>query len=216
MSRIACALALLFSSAVALADAPKLVITEIQFDPQSAERDEKQTEWVEILNPGTEEVSLKGLQLTSGTKAKPEEVKQKFELGDVTVKPGAYVVIGVGTPESFEGLGLPEIVAHAGELKTPWFANGGDSVAIRDEKGAVIDQVVYGITAPWPEKTRGGGSLQFVPPAGADELPKANDDPMNWILSTETNAESYPGHGRGTPGTAPRPEPTTQPAAQAK
>src|SRR5688572_10122240 len=102
MPRIACVVALLIiTSAVARADAPKLVITEIQFDPQSAERDEKQTEWVEVLNSGAEEVSLKGMQLTSGTKAKPDEVKQKFVLGDVTVKPGAYVLIGVGTAESF-------------------------------------------------------------------------------------------------------------------
>ena len=53
MSRIACACALLLSS-VALADPPKLVITEIQYDPSSAERDEKQTEWVEITNAGAD------------------------------------------------------------------------------------------------------------------------------------------------------------------
>jgi predicted extracellular nuclease len=214
MSRISCVIVMLFTS-VALPQAPKLIITEIQFDPSSAERDEKQTEWVEIMNAGTGEVSLNGLQLTSGTKAKPEEVKQKFELGEATVKPGEYVVIGVGTPESYESLGLPTIAQHAGEAKTPWLANGGDSVAIRDEKGDVIDQVVYEIAAPWPDK-KTGCTLQFVAPSGGDDLSKANDDPKNWILSTETNAESYPGHGKGTPGAAPKVDATTQPAAQAK
>ena len=212
MSRISCLIAILFTS-FALAEAPKLIITEIQFDPSSAERDEKQTEWVEIMNAGTEQVSLKGLQLTSGTKAKPEEIKQTFALAEATVKPGEYVVIGVGTPESYESLGLPPIAQHACEAKTPWLANGGDSVAIRDEKGDAIDQVVYEIAAPWPEKQR-GGSIQFVAPSGAEDLAKANDDPKNWIVSTETNAESYPGHGNGTPGAAPKAGAATQPAAK--
>ena len=214
MSRIACACAVLLAS-VALADAPKLVITEIQFDPSSAERDEKQTEWVEIMNAGTEDALLKGLQLTSGTKAKPEEIKQKYTFEDVTVKPGQYVVIGVGTAESYEGLGLPALAANAGEAKTPWFANGGDSVAIRDEKGEIIDQIAYEIAAPWPEK-KPGCTLQFFAPSGDEEPAKANDDPKNWILSTETNAESFPGHGKGTPGAAQKAEASTQPAASAK
>jgi hypothetical protein len=214
MSRIGCACVLLLTS-IALADAPKLVITEIQFDPSSAERDDKQTEWVEIMNGGADDLSLKGLQLTSGTKAKPDEIKQKYAFGELTVKPGQYVVIGVGTPESYEGLGLPALAANAGELKTPWFANGGDSVAIRDEKGEVIDQVAYEVAAPWPEK-KTGCTILFVAPSGSDDPAKANDDPKNWIVSTETNAESFPGHGKGTPGAGPKPGASTQPAASTK
>src|SRR5688572_17575361 len=209
MSRTACLAAVLLAS-TAFAEAPKLVITEIQYDPTSAEREEQQTEWVEIYNAGGEDVSLKGLQITSGMHTKPDSVKQRYALTDGVVKPGEYIVIGVGTAESYAGIGLPAIGAFCGVVKMPWLANGGDSVAIRDEKGQVIDQVIYQVAAPWPEKSM-GCSIQFIPPTSAADLAEANDDPKNWVISNGANAQTFLGHGMGSPGSGPGSAPTTQP-----
>jgi hypothetical protein len=83
-------------------------------------------------------------------------------------------------------------------------------VALRDVKGNVIDEVVYSAEGPWPAANRAGGSIQFVAPAGEDPA-KANDEAKNWVASGAGNSEEFKGHGRGTPGAAPKPA-TTQPA----
>src|SRR5690349_21033417 len=90
MTRLIALLFVLFVCDLALA-APKLVITEIQYDPSSEESDDQQTEWVEIQNVGAESVNLKGYQLTSGSKAKPHDAKQRFVLGEISIAPGAYM-----------------------------------------------------------------------------------------------------------------------------
>ena len=190
---------------------PKLVITEIQYNPTSPEQDEQQTEWIEIRNAGGESVNLKGLQLTSGTKSKPGDPKQRYVLGEATVAPGAYAVIGIGTPDSYKDLDLPAMAAHCGEKKYAWLVNGGDGVAIRDEKGDVIDEVVYGTESPWPA-INPGCSLQYVGPS--TDAATANDDPKHWVASDETNADTFDGHGKATPGGPPKASarPATRPA----
>src|SRR6266496_3886069 len=52
------AVTLLISSAAVAA--PKLVITEIMYDPTSPESDDQQTEWVEIQNAGAQTINLQG------------------------------------------------------------------------------------------------------------------------------------------------------------
>src|SRR5437867_10990961 len=89
------------------AAAPKLAITEIQYDPKSEESDDQQTEWVEIRNFERTSVNLKGYQITSGSKARPHDAKQRFVLGDINIAPGQYLVIGIGTKQAYEGLDLP-------------------------------------------------------------------------------------------------------------
>jgi hypothetical protein len=180
---------------------PRLVITEIQYNPTSSEQDETQTEWVEIRNDGAASANLKGLQLTSGTKTKPGDAKQRYVLGDVTIAPGAYVVIGIGTADSYAELGLPRMAAHCGEQKYAWLVNGGDGVAIRDEKGQVIDEVVYATESPWPV-INPGCSLQYV--GRTANAATDNDDPRHWAASDDANAVAFDGHGKGTPGGPPK------------
>jgi hypothetical protein len=194
----------LIAAAMLGAAPPRLVITEIQYNPTSSEHDDRQTEWVEVMNIGGASINLKGLQLTSGTRARPRDARQRFILGDVTVPPGGRAVIGIGSPESYADLGLPKMAAHCGELKFAWLTNtDGDGVAIRDERGGVIDEVVYATASPWPA-VNPGCTLQFVAPAGADPA-AANDDPRHWVASDESNAHRFPEHGMGTPGAPPKP-----------
>jgi hypothetical protein len=199
------------SAAPARPSGPRLIITEIQYDPASEESDDLQTEWVEICNNGNAPANLQGYQLTSGTKARPHDPKQRFVLGNVTLKPGEHAVIGIGTPAAYENLNLPPFIAHAGETRYAWLTNGGDSVAIRDAKGVIIDEVVYEIDAPWPIVKASGSSIQFKGKPGEDAA-AANDDPANWAASDSTNSDAYPEHGRGTPGGPPKSGAATKPA----
>ena len=210
MTRLIALLFVLFSCDLALA-APKLVITEIQYDPSSEESDDQQTEWVEIQNVGAESVNLKGYQLTSGSKAKPHDAKQRFVLGDLSIAPGAYMVIGIGSKSCYEEFDLPTMAAYAGESKYAWLTNESDSVAIRDPKGKVIDEVIYDSKSPWPVIRNSGSTLQFIAPEGEDPV-EANDDPRNWVASNSTNSDLFPKHGRGTPGGPPK---QNAPASQA-
>ncbi len=182
---------------------PKLIITEIQYDPSSEESDDQQTEWVEIQNLGDAAVSLKGYQITSGSKAKPHDPKQRFVLGEMSIAPHAYLIIGVGDKSDYQELDLPSMAAYCAEARYAWFTNESDSVAIRDSDGEVIDEVIYESKSPWPVIRGSGSTLQFIAPAGEDPA-EANDDPKNWVASNSTNSESYPRHGRGTPGAAPK------------
>ena len=210
-----CVIAMLLLSSIGAAPSRtpalvKLIITEIQYDPASEESDDLQTEWVEICNVGKTPANLQGFQVTSGTKARPHEPKQRFVLGDVTLKPNEHAVIGIGTPAAYENLNLPSFIAHAGETRYAWLTNGGDSVAIRDAKGVVIDEVVYEIEAPWPIVKSSGSTIQFTGKPGEDPA-AANDDAANWVASDSTNSDAYEGHGRGTPGATPK-SATTKPA----
>jgi hypothetical protein len=190
----------------------KLAITEIMYDPRSQETDDQQTEWVEVQNFGVEAVSLKGFQLTSGSKAKPHDPKQRFIIGDVTIAPGEYLLIGIGAKECYEKLDLPEMGIYVGESAYAWLTNDGDSVAIRDTKGKVIDEVVYDVKEPWPVSNSSGGSIQLVVPDGEDPR-EANDRAENWVASDSTNSHYIKGHGRGTPGEGMK-QAATQPVAK--
>ncbi len=183
------------------------------YDPRSQETDDLQTEWVEVHNFGDETVHLKGFRVTSGSKAKPQNSNQSYEIADLAVGPGKYLLIGIGRRECYERLGLPEMNIYVGETAYAWLTNQGDSVAIRDAKGEVIDEVVYGVESPWPDLRGSTDSLQLIVPAGAD--PKvANDHAENWVASNATNADYFKGHGRGTPGEGIK-QAATQPVAKA-
>ncbi len=190
--------------------APKLVITEIMYDPTSPESDDQQTEWVEIQNCGDTSVDVQGMQITSGSKTKPHDPKQRYVLRSGTIAPGGYFLIGVGPQSAYANLNLPPMQAYCDECHFAWFVNAGDSVAIRDAKGKVIDEVVFSSDSPWPA-VRAGSSIQFLAPSGVDPQ-QANDDGKNWIASGATNSDSFPGHGRGTPGAPPKAGATTQPS----
>ena len=195
---------------------PLLVITEIMYDPQSGETADVQTEWVEILNRSSQAANLKGFQITSGVRGKIHEPRQRFVLGEVVIGAGEHAVIGIGASSCYGEFKLPPFAAHCGETKYAWLGNTGDSVAIRDGNGRVIDEVVYETEPPWPGANRGGGTIQFIAPEGEDPL-KANDDPKNWVACNAHNSDEFKGHGRGTPGGPPKAtDATTQPVAAKK
>ncbi len=198
---------------------PALVITEIMYDPTSPESEDKETEWIEIRNFGEESINLQGMMLTSGTTAELHAAKQKYVFRDVSLPPQGYLIVGVGAASCYEGYGLPPLGVCCDEARYAWLGNSQDSIALRDKKKAIIDEVVYNNESPWPI-TRHGGSIQFIAPAGADPQ-QANDDGKNWVASGASNSIEFKGHGRGTPGTDAKESPknagggsTTRPTAK--
>src|SRR5207248_11791230 len=83
VARVITMILLLASAAAA---APKLVITEIMYDPTSPESDDQQTEWVEIQNLGEQTINLQGYQITSGSKTRPHDPKQRFVIRDAKIE----------------------------------------------------------------------------------------------------------------------------------
>jgi len=191
---------------------PKLVITEIMYDPTSPESEENETEWVEIQNFGETSINLQGLMLTSGTTAEPHAAKQKYVFRDASLPPHEYLVIGIGAASCYQDYGLPAFGVYCDESHYAWLSNTTDSVAIRDAKKNVIDEVVYSNDSPWPV-SRHGGSIQFICPEGADPQ-LANDEGKNWVASGVSNSDEFKGHGRGTPGKPPKTA-ATQPVRSA-
>src|SRR2546426_865749 len=98
-----------------LAAPSRLALAAIQYDPLSSESDDKQTEWVEIHNAGPDAVDLEGFQLTSGSAAKPHDAKQRYVFGKLVIAPDQYLAVGVGTRQSYDGLGLPTFAAYCDE-----------------------------------------------------------------------------------------------------
>src|SRR5688500_10789026 len=196
---------------------PLLVITEIMYDPQSGETADAQTEWVEILNRSPQAANLKGFQITSGVRGKIHDPKQRFTLGEVVIGAGEHAVIGIGAASCYGEFKLPPFAAHCGETKYAWLTNTGDSVAIRDPNGHIIDEVVYETEAPWPAANRAGGSIQFIAPSGGEDAVKANDDAKNWVACNADNSDEFKDHGRGPPAAPPKSaDATTQPVAAKK
>ncbi len=95
-----------------------------------------QDEFVEIFNSGQEDINLTGFILS-------DRVMDRFTFpGGVTIKPGEVVVVfGGGDRDRFSGFQGIQVFTASNGLG---LSNKGDIVTIRDQKGNVVDQVVYG------------------------------------------------------------------------
>lgn len=150
------------------------VINEINYNPP----DHFDTEdWVELFNSTDAPLDLSGWTFKDGDDA------HAFVLPEGTVlESGGYVVL-VEDSARFGRL-FADVVNYVGELG---FGLSGDGELIRlyDEKGALVDSLTYGVTAPWPTKPDGtGATLALIDPFSE-----------NHLASSWTAAEPF-----GTPG----------------
>src|SRR5207249_4857109 len=116
------------------------------------------------------------------------------------LKPMLVILILAGAVHAAPKLAISEIMYDPTSPESD--DQQTDSVAIRDAKKNVIDEVIWSNDSPWPI-TRNGGSIQFICPAGADPQ-AANDEGKNWVASGASNSHEFKGHGRGTPGGPPK------------
>ena len=138
-------------------------INEINYNPAS---NTQHSEFIELYNPLAAAVDMSGWQFTKG-------VTFTFPAGSVIAANG-YAVIASDPPTT---QGLYGIAAYG-----PWLgglSGDGDDLVLKDAAGVKVDELIYGITAPWPVPPGGDGpSLELVNPDADSSLGS------NWRAST--------------------------------
>ncbi len=148
----------------------KIVITEIMYNPASAER-KNQTEWVEIANVGDAPVAMRGWKLD-------DEDKDNFGAFNVTLDPGGVAVLINGdecTEAQFRGAwdsaSAPKRtytvipVAWGSLANTPGPDN--EILQLLDDRGAVQCEVRQ-TGGGWPKVGSGGASIVLIDPHHSD------------------------------------------------
>lgn len=166
-------------------------ISEIMFDPLQNANDGKpdHSEYVEVLNPGTEPVSLENWtisdQPTETGKQNAVVIKSSF-----TIYPGEYAVLAAdsGFFNQFPGLSGNAGVCVLNVSSLNLNADQ-DAVIIRDQWGSVVDSVFY--SAKWHSKEF--ASTKDISLERRD-LKVNTNDPLNWSSSVNPAG--------GTPGFA--------------
>lgn len=96
-------------------------------------RDSSQDEFVEISNCSTQDIDISGWKLKDAS-----SIRHVFAEGTI-IRPGEFItVFGGGTPTGFDG---QVFVASTGSLS---LNNSGDTVALLDQDGNVVDTHTYG------------------------------------------------------------------------
>ncbi|MCB0566862.1 MAG: choice-of-anchor I family protein, partial [Phaeodactylibacter sp.] len=155
---------------------PLLVITEIFYHPPT----DGDQEFIELYNAGDSSAALGGLQISG-------EFSFTFPAG-LSLPSGGVLL-----------LAYDEAIAEAffggdflGWGATDNLGNGGGDIIITNFSGAVIDEVSYNDTSPWPTAADGNGpSLELI------EAALDNNDGANWVATAtrfgNTNVFATPG-----------------------
>jgi hypothetical protein len=162
------------------AAAGNLVISEIMYhpaDPTPAEQnagftDPDQFEYLELMNIGPNPVNLTGVHFSAG-------IDYTFDSG--TLDPGGTLLI---VRERAAVLArypqAAELLAAGQFLNDTGLSNSGERITLNAAGGALIQDISYGDTLPWPAAADGAGySLVLIQPT-ADPDPSL---PENWRLS---------------------------------
>ena len=109
-------------------------------------------EFVELHNPGAEDVNLSGWQLTGA-------VEFIFPAGTVLPASG-YLVVGED-PATLSGeFGITALGPYSGNLNSE-----GESLELVDASDVTVDVVDYGVGFPWPSLAAGdGSSMELINP----------------------------------------------------
>jgi hypothetical protein len=150
---------------------PKLVITEINYNPPSTDPD--LLEFIEIYNNGSQAAEIGGLQLGGLV---------SMTLPAIILQPGGTFLAAAYKAECE--------AFFAGQTFYPWnsstaLTNGGNTLVIRNSVGVTLDSVQYDDASPWPLEPDGfGPSVELLSP-NLD-----NNDGANWLASTTVTADS--------------------------
>ena len=154
-----------------------VVFSEIHYNPQGDDA----TEFIELWNPTTHAVNLRGAKFTAG-------IGYDFpDNRDVPLAPGARLVL-TASEYAFQkryGLDVP-----LGGVYFDRLGNDGDHLVFVTAANTTLVDLTYADTAPWPDSADGDGySLVLTNPA-------APNDPASYRTSTTINGN--PGTSDGT------------------
>ena len=152
---------------------PTVVINEINYHSP----DERDTgDWVELYNAGEHLADLSGWLFRDGNN------QHSFVLPDPTlVQPHGFLVLC----QDRMALELISQVPCVGDFDFG-LRNSGELIRLYDQDGLLVDSVVYGDGAPWPEEADGDGPTLELRRHDLD-----NSSPEHWMASL---------FGGGTPG----------------
>jgi len=154
-----------------------VVISEIHYNPATAQGDDALFEFLEIYNKGTSPACIGGWKFAQGIVA-------NFPDG-TTIPPKSAIVIAI-KPASYAALTV-QVFAFTGAL-----GNSGETVELVDKDAKSVALVAYSGSAPWPTTANGKGpSLELVDPDGPQ------NDVTNWAASAAQG---------GSPGVYPPPK----------
>ncbi len=151
---------------------PKLVITEINYNPPSNDPD--LIEFIEIYNAETQPVAIGGLQLGGLV---------SLTFPELTLQPGG-TFLAAAYKAVCENFFTDQTFYQWNNLTA--LTNGGNTLVIRNSVGALIDTVQYDDVFPWPTEPDGNGPSAELLSPNLD-----NNDGANWKAST--TATSDPG-----------------------
>ncbi len=136
-----------------VAPAAAVVINEILYHPITGKVDD---EFVELFNRGGAAASLAGYRLAGG-------IAFDFPAG-ASIPAGGFLVVARNPAELMKKYGLAKEKVTGpfeGQL-----SDGGETLALRDPLGNLVDRVEYGDRDPWPATADGlGASLELIDPA---------------------------------------------------
>jgi hypothetical protein len=148
----------------ALPSVADVIINEVMYHPPE-DRDDLQ--FIELHNPGSQPVALRGWSFRKGI---------KFTFPEATLAPGGFAVV-CRDEKAFGrkyGTNIPVLGSFTGQLK-----HGGERLELTDAAGAVAEAFKFADTAPWPTGGDGdGASLERITPAAPAGTPE------NWAAST--------------------------------
>jgi hypothetical protein len=173
------------SSSVLAAPVPsgEVVITEFMKDPATVS--DTRGEWIEIVNTMPWRVNLEGWALADDVGSL--HVIANGGLG-LHMRPGQVLVLGRSADPALNGGVAVDYVFSGFSL-----SNAADQILLVKPSGRLSDRVAYDDQA-WPSAPGRSTSLSA---AFLDS--RANDDPLNWCLSTPPLSATNP--DTGTPGT---------------
>ncbi|HYO23606.1 MAG TPA: CotH kinase family protein, partial [Lacipirellulaceae bacterium] len=160
-----------------------LRITELHYNPAGhpGVADSGNLEFIELLNTGSQTISLDGVQITQFASA-----AYAFAPGQ-TLAAGDRILVARSPATLLQAYGPGLNVAAAGYANAN-LSNSGEQVVLVGPLGETLQSILYSEGGAWPSAADGGGkSLEIIDPLG-DET-----DPANW------RASFYVG---GSPGSA--------------
>jgi len=140
---------------------PKIVITEIMYNPPSTDV----LEYIELYNNDNQHVHLAGFSFAQG-------VVYTFP-SNAFLNPGEYLIVAVDSVLFEQEFGIPAFQWTSGALN-----NAGETLELRDAAGNMVDIVTYLPTAPWPTTPDGTGPSLELCDVDAD-----NNVAANWNAS---------------------------------
>ena len=151
-----------------------LVINELHHTPAAAQGSDGDYEFLELTNTGATAIDLTGYTFFGVDAVLPA----------ASIAPGEFVVVA-DNPATYSNNGY-QVFNFDGGL-----SSSGERVTVSDPFGNVVDDVTYGVAAPWPSAPNAGGpSLSLLEPA------LDNSVAANWAASRQMGgspgAENFP------------------------